>query len=61
METVRKIVNGCIRIGLKHNASTMKRLSKLCYHKLARFDIISYYTACDIKGYSDAEKQKAID
>jgi len=43
METFRLMVNDCIRIGLQNDASTMKRLSKLCYSELARYDIISYY------------------
>jgi len=43
METFRHMVNDCIRIGLQNDASTMKRLSKLCYSELARYDIISYY------------------
>jgi putative transposase len=43
METFRLMVNDCIRIGLQNDASTMKRLSKLCYAELARYDIISYY------------------
>lgn len=37
------MVNDCIRIGWANDASTMKRLSKLCYSELARYDIISYY------------------
>jgi putative transposase len=43
METFKLMVNDCIRIGLQNNASTMKRLSKLCYAELVRYDIISYY------------------
>ena len=43
METFRRMVNDCIRTGLDNNASTVKRLSKLCYPELARYDIISYY------------------
>ena len=43
METFRRMVNDCIRIGLENDASTLKRLSKLCYSELARYDIISYY------------------
>ncbi|MEM3160779.1 MAG: transposase [Nitrososphaera sp.] len=43
METFRQMVNDCLRIGLENNASTLKRLSKLCYPALAKYDIISYY------------------
>jgi len=43
METFRQMVNDCIRIGLQHNVSTMKRLSKFCYQELGRYNIISYY------------------
>jgi putative transposase len=43
METFRQMVNDCLRIGLANDISTMKRLSKLCYPHLTRYDIISYY------------------
>jgi putative transposase len=45
METFRQMVNDCIRIGLENDASTLKRLSKLCYPTLARYysDVVSYY------------------
>lgn len=36
------MVNDCLRIGLANDASTLKRLSVLCYPSL-RYDIISYY------------------
>jgi putative transposase len=49
LEIFRKMVNNCIRIGLKHNVSTMKALSKLCYHELDRYcNVISYYKLCAI-------------
>ncbi|MGI0015056.1 MAG: hypothetical protein ACREBU_16685 [Nitrososphaera sp.] len=48
MTTFRQMVNHCIRIGLENNASTLKRLSKLAYAELARYDIISYYKLCAI-------------
>jgi len=41
METFRKMVNDCLRIGLSNDISTLKKLSKLCYPALARYDIIS--------------------
>jgi putative transposase len=31
METFRRMVNDCIRIGLQNGVSSMKRLSKLSY------------------------------
>jgi len=43
METFRQMVNDCLRIGLENNASTLKKLSTLCYPVLTRYDIISYY------------------
>ncbi|HEY8140477.1 MAG TPA: transposase [Nitrososphaera sp.] len=43
METFKRMVNDCIRIGLRNDASTMKRLSKLSYSQLARYNIVSYY------------------
>jgi putative transposase len=43
METFRDMVNHCIRIGLEHNCSTMKKLSNLSYHKLKDYQIQSKY------------------
>lgn len=45
METFRQMVNDCIRIGLENNndASTLKKLSRLCYPVLGKYDIVSYY------------------
>ena len=43
METFRQMVNDCLRIGLANNASSLKKLSKLCYPVLGKYDIISYY------------------
>lgn len=43
MKTFRQMVNHCIRIGLDNNCSTLKRLSKLAYHELEQYDIMSYY------------------
>lgn len=42
METFRKMTNHCIRIGIKNNCSTLKRLSMLSYHEL-HYDILSSY------------------
>src|SRR5207247_88619 len=35
--------NDCVRIGLANDASTLKRLSLLCYKELSRYNIVSYY------------------
>ena len=43
METFRHMVNYCIRIGLQHDVSTLKKLSIYCYHGLEKYDVISYY------------------
>jgi putative transposase len=48
METFRNMVNNCIRIGLTHGISTMKKLCSLAYGQLASYDIISYYKLCAI-------------
>lgn len=49
LEIFRRMVNDCIEIGLQHNISTMKALSKLCYHELDRYDNVpSYYKLCAI-------------
>ena len=42
-EIFRLMVNHCIRIGLRHNCSTLKRLSMLSYHELRDYDIMSSY------------------
>jgi putative transposase len=43
MEIFRQMVNDCIRIGIDHNCSTLKKLSMLSYHKLENYPIMSYY------------------
>src|SRR5688572_16257795 len=43
MGIFRRMVNDCIKIGLQNDASTLKRLSRLSYPSLSRYDIISYY------------------
>ncbi len=43
IETFRRMVNDCLRIGLANDISTMKQLSKLCYPLLTKYDIVSYY------------------
>jgi putative transposase len=49
METFRDMVNHCIRIGLEHNCSTMKKLSNLSYQKLKDYPI-QIQTDCHIAG-----------
>ncbi len=41
--TFRMMMNDCVRIGLVNNASTLKRLSLLCYKELSRYNIVTYY------------------
>lgn len=48
METFRQMVNDCIRIGLKNDISTRIKLTKLCYHQLAIYDVYSIYKLCAI-------------
>jgi hypothetical protein len=43
MDVFKDMVNHCIRIGLEHNCSTMKKLSMLSYQKLKDYPIQSYY------------------
>ncbi len=43
MEIFCQMVNDCIRIGLENNCSTLKKLSLLSYHKLAKYPIFSSY------------------
>jgi putative transposase len=51
METFRKMINDCIRIGLENNESAFISLCKLCYHNVLRKydDILSHYKLCAIK------------
>ena len=48
MEAFRRMTNECISIGLADGASSLKRLSKLSYGKLADYDVPSYYRLCAI-------------
>lgn len=43
MCSFKDMTNECIRIGLASDTSTLKRLSLLSYHILARFRVPSYY------------------
>jgi len=43
MEIFKDMVNHCIRIGLEHNCSTMKKLSMLSYQRLKDYQIQSKY------------------
>jgi putative transposase len=43
MNIFKDMVNHCIRIGLDHNVSTMKKLSMLSYHTLSEYQIQSKY------------------
>lgn len=49
LDTFRHMVNDCIRIGLKNDASSLKRLSLLSYKLLStRYDVLTYYKLCAI-------------
>src|SRR3990167_4488951 len=48
MGMFRDMMNHCIRIGIKENCSTLKRLSLLSYHELRNYDILSSYKICAI-------------
>jgi len=48
MDTFRKMVNDCIRIGLEENKTSMKSLSLVSYSYLKRYDVKSYYRLCAI-------------
>src|SRR5271154_5973808 len=49
MESFRLMCNDTIRIGLAADASSLKRLSKLTYGELKRYDDVpSYYKLCAI-------------
>jgi putative transposase len=43
MEQFRLMTNECVDAGLKNDASSLGKLSKLCYHSLKRFGTPSYY------------------
>ena len=48
MRDFRSMSNICIDIGLRNDASTLKRLSLLSYHELENFRGPSYYKLCAI-------------
>lgn len=48
MDVFTKMVNRCIRIGLRDGTHNMRRLSGLCYHELRNYDILSSYKPCAI-------------
>jgi len=48
MRDFRSMSNICIDIGLRNDASTLKRLSLLSYHELENFSGPSYYKLCAI-------------
>src|SRR3989344_4686110 len=43
MNTFKDMLNHCIRIGLENNVTTLRKFSKLYYHKLEQYDIGSSY------------------
>jgi hypothetical protein len=48
MKTFCIMVKDCIKIALENDASTRIKLTKLCYHQLARYKIYSVYKLCGI-------------
>ena len=48
MRYFRAMTNICIEIGLRHDASALKRLSMLSYHELTSYPVPSYYKLCAI-------------
>jgi hypothetical protein len=42
------MVKDCIKIALENDASTRIKLTRLCYHQLARYKIYSVYKLCGI-------------
>jgi putative transposase len=62
MESFRLMCNDAIRIGLAADASTLKRLSKLTYGDLGRYEVPSYYKLCAISKAAGilASRKKSI-
>lgn len=62
METFRKMVNDCIKLGLENDVSTMKKLSALAYHQLEKHEIYSKYKLCAISHAAGilANRKKSI-
>src|SRR5271154_227143 len=58
MESFRLMCNDAIRIGLAADASSLKRLSKLTYGELKRYDDVpSYYKLCAISKAAGSSRQ----
>ncbi len=62
LETFRKMVNDCIRIGLARQISSFKKLSSLSYRDLSGYNCPAYYKKCAISGASGilASRKKSI-
>ena len=62
METFRRMVNDCIRMGLENDVSTRIKLTKLCYRQLSRYNIYSVYKLCAISHAAGilANRKKSI-
>lgn len=58
METFRKMVNDCIKIGLQNDTSTIKKLCLLSYHDLSRYDILTYVQYHKQQGFFRIEKSR---
>ncbi len=48
LETFRRMVNDCVRIGLRENVTSLKSLSLKSYKELSSYKVPSYYKLCAI-------------
>jgi len=48
LEQFRCMLNGCLRIGLVENLTSLKSLSLKAYRQLSSYDVMSYYKLCAI-------------
>jgi putative transposase len=62
METFRKMVNECTKIGLANDISSMKKLSQLTYKCTAKYNLVNYYRLCAISHAAGilANRKKSI-
>jgi len=48
LEQFRQMLNGCVRIGLAENVTSLKSLSLKAYKQLSGYETMSYYKLCAI-------------
>ncbi len=64
METFRQMINYCIRLGLKHDVTTLKKFSTAFYHELDKYDMMGSYKlnaisqACGITNEKKHQKRQ---